>query len=150
MFLNKLFHGSGDILATLMYYSIAAISGLVTSWLLTLSKDPLRAIVIYLNFDLCSALFAISVAMISTTETHPTFAQEFLKSVAENAIITWWRIFRLGCEFVFWRWQGSLTFFLTGDWRQVLEMSDSTKGLVTELEETLGVRASSWQAKGSP
>ena len=43
----------------------------------------------------------ISVAMISTMETHPTFAQEFLKGVAEHAIFTWWRIFRLGFDFVF-------------------------------------------------
>ena len=132
-----------------MYYSLVAISGLTTSCMLTLSKDPLRAIVIYLNLDLCSTFFAISVAMISATETHPTFAQEFLKGVAEHAIITWWRIFTLWFDCRFWRWQGFFNFFLTGDWRHVLEMSDSTTGLATELEAILGVRASSWRAKGS-
>ena len=88
-FLDKLFHSSGDILATLMYYSLVTISGRTTSCMLTLSKDPLRAIIIYLKLDLCSTLCAISVAMINATEMHPTFAQEFLKGVAEHAIITW-------------------------------------------------------------
>ena len=40
--------------------------------------------------------------------------------------------------------EDSLTFFLTRDWRQVLEMSDRTTGLVMELEAILEVRAFSW------
>jgi len=55
----------------------------------------------------------------------------------------------LGLTSYFGDGKDSSTFVLTGDWRQVLEMSDSTTCLVTELEATLGVRVSSWQAKGS-
>ncbi len=55
----------------------------------------------------------------------------------------------VGLTLYFGDGKDSSTFFLTGYWSQVLEMSDSTTCLVTELEATLGVRVSSWQAKGS-